>query len=226
MAAEIVDTYSSNFHNDILGEKICNSTHTYYIGKFFTGSNYLIHSLCEDKTQNKCEESLVKIYKLYKRGGHTKIKNVEKEYLFMDKAFSLGVSPEVISVDFCYFKDKYELKKEKRGKELTTEPNYGLISLKKYGEGTINNLYLENKELFNEHKLDIKKKIRDILDKLYENNISHNDLHAKNFLYKFKNNIIEIKIIDFDLSTNTVTDKKYDIDFLNKNDQTIFILSV
>ena len=63
----------------------------------------------------------------------------------------------------------------------------------------------------------INEKLREILDVLYHNNISHNDLHSDNFLYKIHDDgNVDIKIIDFDMA-DKLNDDKPDYRIMDKN---------
>lgn len=192
----------------ITGKKLCSDTHNYYIGNCFAGSNYYTYSLCEDKELTKCTSALLKIYQLNWWLNPDKI---NKEAAYMKRAYDLGVSPRFIAVDYCNYD----------GKE------YGLVSVERYGEGTLKDLY-ENKDFFDSHKDKIVEKLREILNILYQNNIYHNDLHSKNFLYKIDDaGELEFKIIDFD-RTYDLDDhpRDYKIHMLDDSDQTIELLDV
>ena len=72
--------------------------------------------------------------------------------------------------------------------------------MKNYSSGNLTDLL--RYDYYEENKIVINRKLKQILDTLYDNNIDHNDLHSDNFLYKMnKNGDIEFKIIDFDTTT-------------------------
>lgn len=167
----------------ISGKKLCSDRYTYYFGNCFSGSNYWVYTLCEDKELSRCENLLVKIRPV---SGWVTKEAINQEASYMEIASRLGVSPRLIGVDFC---SAEELK-------IDSDEEIGFISMEKYGEGSLTELY--KTEYFREHIIEIKDKLKTILDILYENGIDHNDLHSGNFLYSFKDGEIEFKVIDFD----------------------------
>lgn len=199
---------SCDDYYNLTGKKICNDSYNYYIGNCYTGSNFFIYSLCEDKELKKCEKTLVKIYQLNKWLTDEKI-NIEAD--FMEKAYYLGVSPKLIGVDYCDYNNK----------------TYGLVLMEKYGDGTLQELY-KNKEFISIHIDEIKEKLKIILNVLYDNNINHNDLHSKNFMYSITDTgELEFKIIDFDLANDLGDQERdYKIQMLNDKDQFMEILDV
>ena len=100
-------------------------------------------------------------------------------------AHDIGVSPNVVGFEICEYDDVL----------------YGVFLMELYGDGTLTDLI--NSEIYDkeEYRELIHAKLRMILDVLYDNNISHNDLHSDNFLYKIGDDgDIELKIIDFDMA--------------------------
>ena len=110
----------------------------------------------------------------------------------MKKAYQLGVAPEYIGYIYCTYNGK----------------RYALIIMKRYGSGTLTDLYnngeyARNKDIIND-------KLRVILNILYENGIDQKDLHSQNFLYHNNSssksdggaidNDYTFKIIDFGLA--------------------------
>lgn len=189
------------------GKKLCGRNHNVYIGDVFSSSNFLIYSLCENATLDKCEKVLAKIYKLNKTWLTSK--KINKEVSFIKKASELGLTPKLLFRDIC----KYNKQK------------YYIVALERWGDGTLNDL--SKTDYYKHNKQMIKDKLKHILDILYDNNINHNDLHAKNFLYKFENDELIFKIIDFDLSTELDEDKPvYTINVLDDKDRTIEVLNL
>jgi len=119
----------------------------------------------------------------------------------MNLAFELGVSPEFLGLQYC----KYD------GNE------YAILIVKHYGSGNLTDLL--RYDYYEENKDEINRKLKQILDTLYEAKISHNDLHSNNFLYRMnEHGDIEFKIIDFDLAQPFEDGdiKKYTIKNLNR----------
>ena len=180
-------------------KKICkniNNPEYGYIGDIYAGGTYYVYNVCIDPDCNILSPVLAKIYPLDK---HNKtIEEVNKEVNYMLKAFELGITPDIINLLIC----EYD----------STE--YAIIIMEKYGDGTLTELL--KMPLYEMYKLEINLQLKTILDILYSNNISHNDLHSDNFLFKFNRDLLgnilneppEIKIIDFDVATPNT-------DFLN-----------
>lgn len=187
MAGEIKDPYF------LLSKKLCkykNGPEYGYIGDIYAGGTYYVYNVCNDPGCTIINPILAKIYPLDKHNKEPE--EVHKEVNYMLKGFELGVTPDIISLLECEYDSK----------------QYAIILMEKYGDGTLTDLLTT--PLYNEFKRDIHLQLKTILDILYANNISHNDLHSDNFLFKFhrdlSNNILfdippEIKIIDFDVAT-------------------------
>lgn len=177
------------------GKKLCSDRYTYYFGDCFSGSNFWVYTLCEDKEASKCDTSLVKIRPVSKWVTREVI---NEEARYMELASRLGVSPRFIGVDFC----------SAEGLDIEDTEEIGLLSVERYGQGSLTELY--QTEYFREHVQEIKDKLKRILDVLYDNGIEHNDLHSGNFLYSFKNGELELKVIDFDAAIPFIRGTKRD----------------
>jgi serine/threonine protein kinase len=187
----------------ISGKKLCSDRYTYYFGNCFSGSNYWVYTLCEDKELSRCDNLLVKIRPI---SEWVSKESILKEADYLETASRLGVSPRLIGVDFCSAEDL----------KIDNDGEIGFISMEKYGEGSLSELF--KTEYFREHIIEIKDKLKTILDILYDNRIDHNDLHSGNFLYSFKDGEIEFKIIDFDSARPFIpgSRRKYNIFIIDR----------
>jgi len=164
------------------GKIICGARFELYFNEVYASSNRYVYSLCKDKKLNDCNETLAKIYELESQSWNKK-EDIDKEAEYMKLAFELGVSPEFLGLQYC----KYD------GKE------YAILIIKHYGSGNLTHLL--RYDYYEENKDEINSKLKQILDTLYQANISHNDLHSNNFLYRMnEDGDIEFKIIDFDVA--------------------------
>lgn len=175
------------------GKKLCNKD--LYFKKIVNGSNYFIYSVCLDKNLTDCNKILVKVYEIK---GWLRKEDVLKEGSYMKRGYELGISPELLGIEEC----KYD------GKEFM------FLVMENYGMGCLTELV--NSPYYKKHSEFINKKLKELLDSLYDNNINHNDLHSGNFLYNIEEDgSIELKVIDYD-NSNELNDKKrnYIIDIL------------
>ena len=162
-------------------KKICGDRFDLYFNEIFASSNFYVYSLCRDKELNNCDETLAKIYEL---GGWKKKQEIDEEAQYMQTSFNLGVAPDFLGIEYCDYNGK----------------KYAILIMKNYSSGNLTDLL--RYDYYEENKIVINRKLKQILDTLYDNNIDHNDLHSDNFLYKMnKNGDIEFKIIDFDTTT-------------------------
>ena len=125
-----------------------------------------------------------------------KKQDVDKEASFMKKASDLGISPKLIGVDYC----------------TLNGDNYGLLLMEKYGDGTLEELFETD---YPDTHPEINTSLRELLDKLYDNNMMQYDLHSENILYKKIGDAIEFKIIDFG-NVGELTKRRYTIDRQDK----------
>jgi serine/threonine protein kinase len=172
---------------NIKGQKLCGE-HEYYIGDCFKGATYYVYRLCKDRELTDCDEMLVKPYKM----KWVKKQDVDKEAFFMKKASDLGISPKLIGVDYC----------------TLNGDNYGLLLMEKYGDGTLEELFETD---YPDTHPEITTSLRELLDKLYDNNMMQFDLHSENILYKKIGDTIEFKIIDFG-NVGELSKRRYTID--------------
>ena len=104
----------------------------------------------------------------------------------------------------------------------STSGNFGAIITKKYGTGSLTQLYITDDDSFyRQHEADIRNKLKKILDTLYGADIDHGDLQSDNFLYDILDDgEVELKIIDFDVSRKLGTRKRvYDIHVRENEDR-------
>lgn len=176
-----------------IGNKITNNNSgiNYVVNKQFKTSTYPIYEI---KINNEIVPFLLKEFSFTDKYGQIK-NDYENELYFLKIASKLRVCPRLI----------YNKIINKGENEI------GILIMEKFGEGTLTDLYknglFENKTQLTNISLQIK----NILDKLYKNGISHNDLHSDNFLYHYdeEQDKYLIKIIDFDKSIkfNPLTDR-------------------
>jgi tRNA A-37 threonylcarbamoyl transferase component Bud32 len=177
---------------NLKGKKLCGD-HDYYIGDCFKGSNFFVYRLCKNPELTDCDELLVKIFNIQ---GWVTRDMIEYEATQMQKVSDLGISPAFIGLDFC----KYD----------GNDTLYAFLIMEKYGDGTLEDLL--KTEYATSHQEEIKQKLKELLDKLYDNGINHGDLHSGNILYKINSGSLEFKLIDFAESSELGTcEKKYTI---------------
>ena len=173
---------------DLIGNIIKNSRgRELKIEKLFGGSTYYIYNL----TLNDEDSGLLLKEIPFLKNPSYRENSYENEVKFLTIASSLDVSPKLIHHEIITKKYKNDVKK------------VGIIIFEKYGEGTVTDLF--EKGIMNDinYLKSVRRQIKIILKILYDNNISHNDLHTHNFLYHYdsKKDKYNIKIIDFDVST-------------------------
>ena len=143
------------------GKKICGDRFELYFNEIFASSNFYVYSLCRDKELNDCNETLAKIYEL---SGWKKKQEIDEEAQYMQTAFNLGVAPDFLGIEYCDYNGK----------------KYAILIMKNYSSGNLTDLL--RYDYYEENKIVINRKLKQILDTLYDNNIDHNDLHSDNFL--------------------------------------------
>ncbi len=108
----------------------------------------------------------------------------------------------------------------------STNGTFGAIITKRYGKGSLTQLYGD--PFYGQNEADIRDKLKYILDTLYRANIDHGDLQSDNFLYDIIDGEIEFKIIDFDSSCELNRERVYDIcvrtDETRKKEETIHLI--
>lgn len=167
----------------LLMNKVCGDIDL-YIGDIMAGGSYYVYRLCEDP---QCNTIVPVVAKIYKIDSEKSVEIITKEVEFMRLANSLEVSPRVEGFELCEYDGVF----------------YGVFLMELYGDGTLTDLIGSDIYSVSEKREEINRKLREILDILYDNNISHNDLHSDNFLYKIgEGGDIELKIIDFDMADN------------------------
>lgn len=168
---------------ELLMNKVCGDIDL-YIGDIMAGGSYYVYRLCADP---KCDTIVPVVAKIYKIDGDKSADIITREVEFMRLANSLEVSPRVEGFELCEYDGVL----------------YGVFLMELYGDGTLTDLIDSDIYSIEENREEINRKLREILDILYDNNISHNDLHSDNFLYKIgEGGDIELKIIDFDMADN------------------------
>jgi hypothetical protein len=177
-------------------KKICGKRFNLYFNEVFASSNYFVYSLCRDYKLKHCKETLAKVYKI----GRKTVESIEQEASFMKIASDLEVSPKFLGVEYCEYDGV----------------TYGILIMSHYGQGSLTQLLRNG--YYDEHKESVNKELRTILDTLYDNQVDHNDLHSDNFLYRFTENGIEFKIIDFDNSMPLKQYRNYTIEDVNSNE--------
>jgi serine/threonine protein kinase len=148
----------------------------FYFKDVFAASSFFVYSLCKDPELTDGGDTLAKVYKL---GEGKNVDSIRVSAGYMERAFKLGVSPEFIGLEFCSY-----------------DSDFAVLIMAHYGQGALTQLL--NNGYYEQHKDDIHKKLRIILDTLYDENMIHNDLHSDNFLYTIDSTGVEFKIIDFD----------------------------
>lgn len=173
---------------NLKGKKICGDRFDLYFNDVFSSSNYYVYSLCRDRELNDCQETLAKLYPI--TPWHTS-SVIAKEIEYITRASNLGVTPTLIGVEQCEYNGS----------------DYIIIIMEKYGNGSLTDLLSNG--YYEDHKEEINRQLKHILDELYDSDISHGDLHSENFLYKMKDDgEIELKIIDFDLAEPLGSNKR------------------
>ena len=174
---------------ELLMNKVCGDIDL-YIGDIMAGGSYYVYRLCADP---QCDTIVPVVAKIYKIDGDKSADIITREVEFMRLANSLEVWPRVEGFELCEYDGVL----------------YGVFLMELYGDGTLTDLIDSDIYSIEENREEINRKLRGILDILYDNNISHNDLHSDNFLYKInEDGEIEIKIIDFDMADNLDGDER------------------
>lgn len=165
---------------------------TYEVGEKFKESTFPIYTL---NINGKPSPFLLKVVPFTGRHIESYKNQYEKEISYLKQASELRVSPKLIHDEII---TRVDLK-------TNNEYELGILIMEKYGEGTLTELYnnLIREGKIEKYRTNIGLQIKSILDKLYKNNISHNDLHSDNFLYHYdkSKDKYTIKIIDFDQAT-------------------------
>lgn len=192
---------------ELLGNTIKNSKGIELkIDKVFAGSNYYIYNL--KFVDNTDSGLLLKEIPFLKERSYRELA-YEKEVHFLSIASSLDVSPKLVHHEI--------ISKEKNG----NLKRFGIIIFEKYGEGTLTKLYKDDIMQNPKYLNSIRRQVKIILKKLYDNNINHNDLHTDNFLYHYdsEKDKYNIKIIDFDLSKpiNSNNKRNYKVRIIGPN---------
>ena len=170
-------------------KKVCGDIDLYLGDVMGGGSNTYVYKVCADPV---CDRVVPLVAKIYKIDRDKSVEIVAKEVEFMRLAHDLGVSPKVEGFEVCEYDGV----------------QYGVFLMELYGDGALTELIDSEMYAVEENRENINAKLREILDVLYANNISHNDLHSDNFLYKRGDDgDIELKVIDFDIAKELGDDK-------------------
>jgi serine/threonine protein kinase len=165
----------------LFSKKVCGDVDL-YLGDIMAGGSYFIYKLCADPV---CDHHVPVVAKIYKLDREKSVDVITKEVEFMRFAHEIGVAPKVEGFEVCEYDGVL----------------YGVFLMELYGDGTLSDLINSDIYAVEENREKIHAKLREILDALYQNNISHNDLHSDNFLYQIGDDgDIELKIIDFDMA--------------------------
>ena len=149
----------------------------FYFKDVFAASSSFVYALCKDQELTHGGDTLGKVYKL---GEGKDVESIRVAAGFTETASKLGVSPDFIGLEFCSY-----------------DHDFAVLIMAHYGQGSLTQLL--NNGYYEDHKDVIHKKLRIILDTLYNENLNHNDLHSDNFLYTIDSaGEIEFKIIDFE----------------------------
>jgi hypothetical protein len=191
----------------LVGKPLCNENSKYIIDTYYKGSNFELYSVKDNPNL------LIKVYPI--KSWITE-DYVENEAYFWKIASELQVAPNYITHTIC---PSFII--DQRG----VEKKYGFLIIEKYGIGSLTDLII--KGIYETNKEEINKKLKYILDTLYDNNIDQGDLHSNNFLYDIIDGEIIIKIIDFDMAKLLESKKRnYTIRVLGEDDKELGVINL
>ena len=176
------------FH--VRGKKLCGDDLELYFGNVFGSSNNYVYGMYKTSDPATNEQHCVDILaKLYPTKYWQKFEDLKKEYEKAKYAWELGVGPEVLTVRTC----KYG------GDE------YAILVMRRWGLGSLTTLVKSG--YYQSHQDEINKKLTKLLETLYNNGVTHGDLHSNNFLFDRNMNL---KAIDFEDSRKITKEDSLD----------------
>ena len=186
---EILDPFK------LQGQKLCGEDFELYFGDVFGAANNYVYGLYKTREQKDCVGILAKVYPISRYPKVTvtgwkwqTLQALEAEYQKAERAWNLGVGPEVFAVRQCTYEG--------------TE--YAIFVMKRWGIGSLTTLVTSG--YYAKHKTEINRKIKQLLSKLYMSGFTHGDLHSDNVLFDEDMNL---KLIDFERSREiTDTDSR------------------
>ena len=186
-------------YETLVGEQVCDQSG--YIGNCFASGSFYVHHLCSDANLQTCGDTLVKIVPITRTSMEAEIEN---EYKFWKQASDLRVTPTVHSLTYCTYAGQ----------------KYAIISSQRYGSGTLTQLFLTQRPLFDAQMGAVCRQLKALVDTLYDHGVDHGDFHSDNVLYHVRSDgTVEVKLIDFGLARVYVPGKprQYVCELLTSN---------